>query len=184
MFQQCMAEQLQRDRAIQPRLPTSPEQAVPVVRIPQRQQRGITHGNDHPAFVEVRHRILGTRTQLRPHAGNFMHLPQVQRLLQCRITQPYQGIEQVMPVVFTGSDLTTLGNPLFVVQAVSQQGRRLRHEALRHALRQVAVEHVDGRPCFTLKQVGVLVPRRQRQPTEHHRVDRAAGRRDIAHVRT
>src|SRR6185312_5668315 len=104
----------------------------------------------------------------------------VERTLQDGMTQPGQGVEQVVPAVFAGGDVAAFGDALFVVQAVGEQFAGLRHEAFAHAIWSTGVERLDGWPVVAFDQVGVFAPRGERHPLEYLRVDRGAGRRQVA----
>ena len=58
LLQQCMAEEFGLDRAVEPSLAAAPEQAVPVVGVPQQQQRGVAQQDDDAALVEVGECVL------------------------------------------------------------------------------------------------------------------------------
>lgn len=83
MFEQGVAEYGDMDAAVQPCDTLAPEQAVPVVGVPQWQECRVAQCDHDAGFVEVGECALGARALLRAHVGDFGYLACVECALEC-----------------------------------------------------------------------------------------------------
>ena len=184
-FEDGMAIDLHGD-ALAPGRALAPEQALPIVAIPQRKQLRIAAQDDGAALVEMGHRTLRAGALAMANLGNAGTLRNIECVLDARIAQPGQRIQQVMPVLLTGGE-AALGDALLVVQAIGEQRRRLRdktrpRDAIRglHASTQL-LKLAQARPCpGHAEDAQLRSPIGQRRLREDFAIDQIHGGDDKA----
>ncbi len=184
-FKCRMTEHLHRNTHA-PGRSLAPEQTKPIVLIPQRDEVWITAQDDRTALIKMGHRALRTSPLARPDMDDIGTLRHIEGMFDARITQPDQGVQQVMPVVRAGSQLPAQ-DAFLVVQTISEQIHRLRRETrsldtveLRD-LETQAVEFIDRRPALTSPgQIKLPEPIHQGLAFKHPWIGRFDGRDDKA----